>query len=167
MNINKPNLKHPATWLATWFGLGLIPTAPGTWGSLGAIPVALALYLSTNIAIYALGIVAITIIGYWAADNFEKSTQSHDSKLIVIDEVAGQWLTLLPAFYFLGPEPLSITLAFILFRVFDIIKPWPISYIDKNVKGALGVMGDDIIAGLFAAIIITAIITGLFYAGLG
>ena len=79
----------------------------------------------------------------------------HDSKMIVIDEVAGQWIALLPA----ALNPALILIAFILFRFFDILKPWPISFIDKKVPGALGVMGDDIIAGLFAAICVFAVST--------
>ncbi len=165
--MNKANFKHPSTWLATWFGLGFIPKAPGTWGSLGAIPVGLALYLYTDIWIFLAGIVVITLIGFWATGCFEKHMGTHDSKMVVIDEVAGQWLALTPVFYLLGANLLFTILAFIMFRIFDIFKPWPASYFDKKVKGAWGVMGDDIIAGLYAAIIVAAFIKGLLYAGLG
>ena len=83
--------------------------------------------------------------------------------MIVIDEVVGQWLTLLPALFYWNLNPLAIAVAFLLFRLFDVTKPWPISYIDKHVDGALGVMGDDILAGLVAALCII----GAYYAGLG
>jgi len=157
------NLKQPYVWLATWLGFGLLRPAPGTWGSLGAIPFGIILYASTGPLVFILGIILITAIGYWAAARFEQETGIHDCKMVVIDEVAGQWIALLPALYATGINPLSVFLAFILFRFFDIIKPWPISHFDENVEGALGVMADDIIAGLAAALCMT----GLIYAGLG
>ena len=84
--------------------------------------------------------------------------------MIVIDEAAGQWITLVPALYLLGLNPLFTALALLFFRIFDILKPWPISYIDKKMSGPLSVMGDDILAGLISAGLLTGII---HYAGLG
>ncbi len=104
------------------------------------------------------GIVIVTILGFWAAKKFDEEQNSHDSKMIVIDEVAGQWIALIPA----GLDPVSIVLSFSLFRLFDILKPWPVSHFDKNVKGAAGVMGDDIVAGLLAMLCLG----GMRYAGL-
>ena len=140
-------------WLASWFGCGFINPAPGTWGSLGALPFGVVIFALSGA--YGLGFAAfiITTIGLWAADKFDKAMDGHDSKMIVIDEVAGQWIALIPA----ALNPFLIILAFILFRFFDILKPWPICFIDKKVKGAAGVMGDDIVAGFFAAIILIAI----------
>jgi len=157
------DFKAPYTWLATWFGCGLINPAPGTWGSLGALPFGIAIFAFTGIWGLAIATILITIIGYWASDQFEKATNTHDNKMIVIDEVAGQWIALMPVFYFSGYNPTLIIAAFILFRIFDILKPWPVSFFDKKVKGAAGVMGDDIIAGLYAA----GCLIGLIYAGLG
>ena len=163
MDKTKLDLKAPYLWLATWFGCGFMRPAPGTWGSLGALPVGIILYGSTNIWGFILGIILVSLIGYWATERFEAATQTHDNKMIVIDEVAGQWIALLPVFYLTGIHPLYIGAAFALFRLFDILKPWPVSHFDKNIKGALGVMGDDIVAGLFAA----GCLIGLIYVGLG
>ncbi len=98
----------------------------------------------------AIAVFIIAIIGLWAADLFDKDMDGHDSKMIVIDEVAGQWIALIPA----ALNPYLIIVAFIAFRFFDILKLWPVSFFDKKVKGAAGVMGDDIVAGLYAAAIV-------------
>ena len=149
------NKREPFVWLASWFGSGFINPAPGTWGSLGALPFGVILYMFGGASGLAMAAFIITLIGLWSADKFDKAMDGHDSKMIVIDEVAGQWIALLPA----ALNPALILIAFILFRFFDILKPWPISFIDKKVPGALGVMGDDIIAGLFAAICVFAVST--------
>ena len=163
MDNTKLDLKQPYVWLATWLGCGFMKPAPGTWGSLGALPVGIILYGSTNIWGFILGIILVSLIGYWATERFEAATETHDNKMIVIDEVAGQWVALLPVFHFVDIDLLYIALSFLLFRLFDITKPWPVSHFDKNIEGALGVMGDDIIAGLFAA----GCLIGLIYVGLG
>ena len=142
--------KKAYTWIASWFGCGFLKPAPGTWGSLGAIPFGIALYMLGGGILLAIATLIVTIIGLWAANRFDKAMDGHDSKMIVIDEVAGQWLTLIPA----ALNPYLIFVAFIAFRFFDILKPWPISFFDKEVKGAIGVMGDDIVAGIFAGIVV-------------
>lgn len=144
------DLKHPATWLATWFGSGLINPAPGTWGTLAALPFGCALLWLDNTPILLAAIAFVTALGLWSASVMEKQTGLHDDKRIVIDEVAGQWIALIPATL----NPLSILLAFALFRLFDILKPWPISVADKRIKGSLGVMLDDIIAGAIAGFLV-------------
>jgi len=153
--IKKLDFKHPATWLATWFGCGLMRPAPGTWGTLGAMPIGLILLTLGGKISLIVGIMLITWIGLWAARQFESMTGTHDNSMIVIDEVAGVWITLLACTL----TPLSILLAFFLFRLFDVLKPWPISWLDRNVRGAWGVMLDDIAAGLAAA----AILWGIHY----
>jgi phosphatidylglycerophosphatase A len=155
----KVNFKDPAIWLATWFGCGLMRPAPGTWGTLGALPVGILIYALTGWIGLTIATIAITIVGYWAAGKFEEQSGEHDNGAIVIDEVAGVWIALIPAALSI---PYVIT-AFLLFRFFDILKPWPISWADKKLPGALGVMADDIIAGIFAALIIA----GARFAGLG
>ena len=147
------NRKAPYTWLASWFGFGFINPAPGTWGTIGALPFGVAIFALCGAWGLALATIIITIIGFWAADKFDKAMSGHDSKMIVIDEVAGVWIALIPA----GLNPLLIIAAFLAFRFFDILKPWPISFIDKNIKGAMGVMGDDILAGIIAALCIIGI----------
>lgn len=135
-------------WLASWFGCGFINPAPGTWGSLGALPFGLCIVAFMGVNGLFVAILLVTVTGLWAADRFDQSMDGHDSKMIVIDEVAGQWIALIPA----GLNPLLVLTAFVAFRFFDILKPWPIGHIDKKVKGAAGVMGDDLVAGVFASI---------------
>lgn len=143
----------PYTWLASWFGCGFISPAPGTWGSLGAIPFGVAIYAIGGSITLIIATILITIIGLWASHKFDNDMDGHDSKMIVIDEVAGQWIALIPA----ALNPILIPLAFILFRFFDILKPFPINMIDKKAPGAFGVMFDDIVAGIFTAIIVYTI----------
>ncbi len=149
----KLDSKKTYVWLASWFGSGFISPAPGTWGSLAALPFGIAIYAFGGAIALSIAAIIITIIGLWAADKFDKAMDGHDSKMIVIDEVAGQWIALIPA----ALNPVLIIVAFIMFRFFDILKPWPISFVDKKVSGAAGVMGDDIIAGIFAAICVIGI----------
>lgn len=150
--LQKLDFKNPATWVATWFGCGLMHPAPGTWGTLGALPFGMLLMvLGGKVALIG-GLAIIIPIGFWATKKFEDMTGEHDSGIIVIDEVAGLWLTLLAA----TMEPISILGAFILFRLFDILKPWPVSFFDR-MPGAKGVMLDDLAAGIYAAICLTGI----------
>lgn len=161
--LQKLNFRAPSVWLATWFGCGFMRPAPGTWGSLGAIPPALLLILLGQPAYLIPAILLITALGFWSADRFEKMTGDHDSKMIVIDEVAGQWIAMLPVIMVSTINPVLLIVSFVLFRIFDIIKPWPVSFFDRKVPGAAGVMGDDIAAGAIAAFIIG----GIQYAGFG
>ncbi len=146
--IKKLNFSSPALWLATWFGCGLMRPAPGTWGTLGGLPIGLILMALGGYWGLLIGIAFIIPIGLWAAKEFEVMAGEHDSGLIVIDEVAGIWIALLAVVH----APLYyIVLAFVLFRFFDILKPWPVSFLDKKIPGAFGVMLDDVAAGLYAA----------------
>jgi phosphatidylglycerophosphatase A len=147
---HRPASWHPAHVLATWFGAGLSPVAPGTAGSIAALP--LAYLISHYLGIVGLGvaIAVVFVIGIWAAHRYSIRTASHDAGPIVIDEVAGQWLALL-----LVPADIVLyTIGFALFRLADIFKPWPIGLADKRVKGGFGVMLDDLLAGGLAAIIL-------------
>ncbi len=145
--IKKLDFKNPATWIATWFGCGLMRPAPGTWGTLGGMPIGLILLALGGKLSLLIGIVLIVALGVWSAAKFESMTGTHDNAMIVIDEVAGICITLLASTL----TPLSILLAFALFRAFDIVKPWPISWLDRNISGAWGVMIDDLAAGIAAA----------------
>ncbi len=133
--------------LATWFGAGLLPKAPGTWGSLAALPLGWAIQYFTGWAGLAVAALVVFLVGIWAADAYAKRGADPDPGEIVIDEVAGQWLALLPA---MG-SPVFYLAGFLLFRLFDIWKPWPIRTVERRLKGGLGVMADDILAGLIAA----------------
>lgn len=139
---------HPAHLLATWFGAGLLPKAPGTWGSLAALPFAWAIAAAGGpIALLVATAVALAV-GIWASEVLERAVQTKDPGHVVIDEVAGQWLTLVPV----APDPLLYAIGFVLFRFADIYKPWPASWCDRNLAGGLGVMLDDIAAGAYAAV---------------
>lgn len=149
---------HPALILSTWFWSGLSPKAPGTAGSLAALPVGFLLYYLGGQLLLLEATIIVFCLGLWSTHIYITKTSRSDPGEVVIDEVAGQWIPLLVA----GSSPLYYALAFILFRLFDIFKPWPISWLDKNIKGAFGVMIDDILAGLFALgalIVIIEVIT--------
>jgi phosphatidylglycerophosphatase A len=148
-----PNFKHPAIVLATWFGCGLMKPAPGTWGTVGALPFGIFMLALGGWPVLLAGAVIVSIAGYWAAGEYERQSGTHDSSSIVIDEAAGMWIALLTA----ALNPVSASLAFILFRAFDILKPWPVGWADKKLPGALGVMADDILAGVIAAILLYGI----------
>lgn len=141
----RPNLAHPGVLLATWFGAGYLPKAPGTWGSLGALPFAWLLVDLGGWPALAVATVLVTLVGIWAAHNYMELSGTHDPGAVVIDEVAGQWLVLL----FAPLDPTVYAIGFALFRLFDVWKPWPISWADRNIGGAIGVMFDDVLAGLF------------------
>lgn len=141
---------HPARLLATWFGAGLAPWAPGTVGSLVALPLAWAIRSQLGLIGLAAAVALVFALGVWAAGSYGSLTGKSDAGPVVIDEVAGQWLTLI----LVPPEPLLYAVGFGLFRAADIIKPWPISLVDKRLKGGFGVMFDDILAGVLAAIIL-------------
>ncbi len=144
-----------STLLATWFGAGLLPRAPGTWGSAAALPFAWGLHALGGAALLGLATVAVFVVGVWAARCYAARDGHSDPGPVVIDEVAGQWATLLPV----APDPLLYAAGFVLFRIADIAKPWPASWADRHVKGGLGIMLDDILAASYAA----AALFGLAY----
>ncbi len=153
-------------------GVGYIPLAPGTWGSLVGIGVYLALSYfalaeASKIAVIAVALVAIlivTLLGIWAASRTEKLSGRKDPGKVVVDEVAGQMISLLPiSFVFVRPWNGWVIVSFILFRFFDIVKPYPARRLE-GLHGGLGIMADDLIAGVYAAAI-TALL--LFVAGRG
>ena len=138
--------RRPAVLLATWFGVGLLPKAPGTWGSLAALPLAWALHAAAGPAGLAAGLILVVIAGLWSASVFVRASGEADCQRIVIDEVAGQWLALLAT----PPDVLAYVVGFALFRIADVFKPWPVSWAERTFKGGLGVMLDDLVAGAYA-----------------
>lgn len=146
----RPSLTHPAVLAATWFGAGYLPKAPGTWGSLAALPFAWGLVAWGGAPALAGATVAVFIVGLWSSAIFMAKSGAHDPGAIVIDEVAGQWLVLLVA----PLDPIYYAAGFALFRLFDIFKPWPISWADRNIQDAMGVMVDDILAGIAGAVVL-------------
>ena len=136
----------PALLIATWFGSGLLKPAPGTWGSLAAIPFAWAIVHFGESWFLLPAAVILFPIGVWAANEYDKVKGSHDASEIVVDEVVAVWITLA----FVPFTWQHVLAGFLLFRFFDILKPWPISWADRQVSGGFGVMIDDVIASLYA-----------------
>ncbi len=143
----------PAFLLATWFGAGLLPKAPGTWGSLAALPFAWALTWWGGVWLLLTATIALFGCGLWAVGRYLAASGEHDPGPIVIDEVVGQWATLLVA----PLDPWAYALGFVLFRAADVIKPWPANWLDREVRGALGVMIDDVVAALYAGAALLAL----------
>ncbi len=149
-------LGHPAGWIATGFGSGLSPVAPGTAGSLAALLPWLALD-DLPWPYYALALVLAFALGVWACAWVVRKLGIADPGYAVWDEFVGLWIALTP----IVGMPRSwawIAAGFILFRIFDIWKPWPVSWADRNIEGGLGVMLDDVIAGLYAAIVLAVML---------
>ena len=141
-----PAWRDVPTFVATVGGIGLLPGAPGSWGSLAALPAAW--LLLDHLGPPALGAAAILVfaLGCWASEAVIRRAGDDDPGPVVIDEVAGQFAALLPA----ATELWQFALGFVLFRIADIVKPWPVSWADRRIKGGLGVMADDAIAAFYA-----------------
>jgi phosphatidylglycerophosphatase A len=146
-----------STRLATCFGIGWIPVAPGTFASAAALPFGWAL-ATLGWPSVAAGAVAATGVGIWACGRHARKVGLYDPSECVIDEVAGQWFALLPIPIMARIDDWWLyAIAFLLFRLFDIFKPWPISA-GERLPGGLGVMMDDVLAGLAAALLLYAIL---------
>lgn len=139
--------------IVTFFGAGLAPFAKGTFGSLAALPLGYLIISSFGVWAGAAASLVVLIVGTYAAHIYQRDSGKSDPGEIVIDEVAGQIL----AMCIFPLTPVGILMAFASFRFFDIIKPWPVSYFDKKVKNAFGVMMDDICAGAYPAFIILVV----------
>jgi phosphatidylglycerophosphatase A len=146
----KQILKDPVLLLAFGFGSGLSKYMPGTLGTLAAVPIYLALMLYTDPTIYLIATALSVIVGIWICDQAAKKLAVHDFGGIVWDEVAGFLITL----YGLPLTWQTLLAGFVAFRLFDIVKPWPIRYLDKQVGGGFGIMLDDVVAGIFAALVL-------------
>jgi phosphatidylglycerophosphatase A len=133
--------------IATWFGCGLSPIAPGTVGALGALP----LFCGARAAFGSAGVLGaaalVGVIGTWAAGEFARRVDEEDPQRVVVDEVCG----VLIALAFSGPDVRSLATAFVLFRLLDMWKPWPVGALER-VPGGLGIMLDDVAAGALAGI---------------
>ncbi len=158
--VNKTQLlASPANFFALGAGSGLAPVAPGTFGTVAAIP--LALLMPNNLAIYSLIVIVLFVVGVWVCDSCANNLGVHDHPAIVFDEWVGYLITMIAV-----PRSLwFLLLGFVLFRLFDVLKPWPIGVADKRVSGGLGIMVDDVIAGVFAAVSMQLIILLLSYFG--
>ena len=159
-----------STVIATIFGIGYLRPAPGTWGSLFALILAILLLESFGIIGFALSLLFASVFGWWATREYLKQTTSKDPSEVVIDELIGLWIAVLPtawAVFHYNVSSLDLwpgwTSSFFFFRIFDIYKPSLIGWADRK-NGTLGVMLDDIFAGIAAAI--CTIILAVFYHGI-
>lgn len=135
----------PVQFLAFGFGSGLAPKAPGTFGTLAAVPLYW-LASSLNLTLYTLMILVTGVVGIWICDAASRELKVHDHGGIVWDEFVGYFITMwaLPATW------TWMIAGFVVFRILDIAKPWPVSHLDKHVHGGFGIMVDDMVAGLMA-----------------
>lgn len=150
--------KRLAWMIGSVAGAGYLKPAPGTWGSLVALPLAWACHVIGGFPLLTVAIVVVFLMGWWATGEIIRDSDNHDPSEVVIDEVAGQFIALLPLSWSAWRMGLDITMlwpgwiaAFALFRLFDITKLGPIGWADRR-GDALGVMLDDVIAGVFAAL---------------
>lgn len=140
-----------ALWLSVWFGCGYAPKAPGTVGSLGALPVFAVAQMGGPFAVFGVGVV-LTVVGIWASTQVARQMRVEDPQIVVIDEVAGVLLTLSVA-----PSGwLGLVAGFVLFRAFDMWKPWPVRRFERLPLG-LGIMMDDVAAAALAAAVLLAL----------
>lgn len=154
----KITIKTPMQFLASGFGSGCAPIAPGTFGTAAAIPVWILLSFLSPMS-YTMIVLAIFVLGCYVSEKASQEMGVHDHGGIVIDEFVGYFITM-----FLVPFSwMNILLGFILFRIFDVLKPWPIKVLDRQVKGGFGIMIDDVLAGLMALACMHIILWGYAY----
>lgn len=153
MSSSKAILKNPVHLLAFGFGAGLSPRAPGTVGTV--LAVLIYLLLPPMPPLYYAGLLVLSFgFGIWLCGKTAEDLGVHDHGGIVWDEFVGYWITM-----FMAPSGLSwVLLGFVLFRLLDIFKPWPIKWADKELSGGLGIMLDDVLAGIMAALCIQALV---------
>jgi len=156
--MNKPDLRDPLQWLAFGFGSGLAPKAPGTFGSLTAL-LLFPLLALMPLPAYLVFVTAAAVFGITICAHAADALAVHDDGRIVWDEFAGQWIALTPmvlapAWYQDWRSGLWLVGGFALFRLLDIAKPWPIGYLDRKLDGGLGIMLDDVVAGVLTAVVL-------------
>ena len=140
-------LHHPVQFLAFGFGSGLSPKAPGTMGTIVAIPLYL-LVAEWSLLQYSVFIVLAAFAGVWICDVASRQLQVHDHPGIVWDEFVGYWITM----WAVPVDWVWIIAGFLIFRLYDIVKPWPVSVLDRKVGGGFGIMIDDVLAGVMACL---------------
>lgn len=145
--------RNPIHFLAFGLGSGAAPKAPGTFGTLAAVPLWY-LMAQTSLPVYLVLILAAFVIGIWLCGRTSRDLGVHDHGGIVWDEFVGYWITMIAV----PVDWIWALLGFILFRLFDIWKPWPIRPVDRRVHGGLGIMLDDVLAGVFAALVLQGLI---------
>jgi phosphatidylglycerophosphatase A len=143
-------VRHPAHFIALGFGTGLAPVAPGTFGTLLAMPIAAVLWAYTTDAGFIIVVAALFAIGVWASAVTGRDLGVPDHGSIVWDEVVAFLLVL----YFVGNDGVRVAFAFLLFRLFDIVKPPPIRQLDAALKNGVGVMVDDLLAAAYTLVML-------------
>jgi phosphatidylglycerophosphatase A len=150
-----------AVILASAGGAGFLPVAPGTWGSALAVAV-FVLFSPVGFWQFGLTLVALFFLGIWSADAAERIFGRKDDRRIVIDEMAGQLVTLMPLLVLGSSRSLAaLVTGFVLFRCFDIWKPGPVRWAERRFAGGVGVMMDDLVAGILAAVVLGAAVAVL------
>ncbi|MGQ0676852.1 MAG: phosphatidylglycerophosphatase A family protein [Rhodospirillales bacterium] len=141
---------HPAWWIPCVGGIGLASKAPGTWGSLAALPPSYLIATALSPGALLAAALGVAAIGFIAVRTYlRRGAGAHDPQEVVIDEVAGQMIAL----SMLPPDLLTYAAGFVMFRLFDILKPFPVGWIDRNIGGAGGIMLDDVAAGIYALVV--------------
>ena len=159
---HKKKLKNPYFFIASLGGIGLIKFAPGTFGSIFAW--FLFIFLSHYLNMIVMTFIAF-LFAVWVCENVSKDLEEKDDKSIVIDELVGMWIALIPAVYFADTQlerTIIAIVALILFRAFDILKPYPIYYLDQKFKNGFGVVIDDVAAGIITILILIPLSLLLF-----
>ena len=141
---------HPAVLVATGFGVGYLPWVPGSWGSLLALGCGWGIAEAGGPIALAIAALIAFAVGWWASQRIVAASGRHDPRFIVIDEIAAQWLALLAV----PLDALWYAAAFLLFRLFDIVKPLPIRLVERRVPGGLGIMLDDVMAAIYALVLL-------------
>lgn len=149
----KQIMSSPVLFLAFGFGSGLIKKMPGTIGTIVAIPVYI-VFIQADFWLYSVLTFLVMIVGIWICDGAAKQLGEHDFGGIVWDEIAGFLITM----WWVPFSWYAVLYGFVLFRIFDIFKPWPIKWIDQKVEGGLGIMLDDVLAGVMAGLILLIIV---------
>ncbi len=144
---------HPSLMISTWFYSGLIPFAPGTFGSVAALPFAWLILERTGQIGLAIATIIVFIVGLMTTKAYVAETGKTDPGEVVVDEVVGQWIVCLAIID--NQHPGQYMLALLAFRVFDIMKPWPVTIFDKR-HDEFGVMMDDVVAGIMGAVVLVA-----------
>jgi phosphatidylglycerophosphatase A len=152
--------RNPLHFLAFGFGSGTLPKAPGTWGSLVALPF-VPLWHLLPAGGYWLLLIGLMFFGFWLCGRVADDMGVHDHEGIVWDEMVGIWIT----FWMAPPGWLWWLIGFAAFRVMDILKPWPISWLDRHVQGGIGIMIDDVLAGVLAWLTVQGLSFGWAHIG--
>lgn len=143
--------RQPVLFFALGFGSGLLPKAPGTWGSVLALGLYCIIFPKLSLNWATVVLLVSFLVGIWFCAAAAAELGAHDHGAVVWDEFVGQWMVVLYLQHIGGLSLLSsLSIGFVLFRLFDIVKPWPIRWFDRNVHGGLGVMLDDVLAAIMA-----------------